>query len=391
MSYFSHAVLNNLPALLFALLHANYGLSFEQLGRLVFINFGTRLLIDGLAIRLADKIGYRACLISAHIFAALGLLLFSGLPAVLPQEHVLLGLSLTMVVFSAGGGLIQVLISPIINQISDQLPPGAMILLHSTYPWGTVITIAVTTLALWLTPEHLWHVIPIAWMVIPLITLWGFITAPMAEPRMSETPTMTLRELSRMPSFWTTCGLMPLAGMTEAGMAQWGSVFIEKALMFPKIMGDLIGPMVASLIMATIRMTFPRWSKKLPLEKVLRVAAAGSAVCFAAAALIPRPVFALAAITCSGIFIAMLWPGTVLRSAERFTNGGTPMFGMLSLGGDIGAAAGPWIIGVVSDRASLHGGMLSGALFPLGYLALLLVDQRNSKKDERNKHIDRLG
>ncbi|MCL2194942.1 MAG: MFS transporter, partial [Oscillospiraceae bacterium] len=385
LSYFSHAVINLLPSLLFALFTRHYGLSFEQLGRLVFINFGTRFVVDILGIVLADRLGYRKCLVAAHGFAALGLLMLGGLPQRLAVDHVYTGLMLTMVVFAAGGGLIQVLVNPIVNEVAGQLDESALILLHSTYPWGCVMTIVVTTVALHVTPEQLWFLIPFAWMAMPLFTLYRFATTPMVEPRMRETPGISLRQLMRTPGFWTTALLMPFVGMTEAGIGQWSSVFIEKALGFPKIVGDLIGPSVASLIKAIIRMTHPRWSQKIPREKLLLVGSFGTMLCFVGAALLPHPVLGLLAITCTGFTIAMLWPGVLQRTAQRFPDGGTALFGSLSLGGDMGCAVGPWIIGAVAgpdpeDITRLRAGMLTGALFPLAYFIILRVDQRREKK-----------
>jgi len=388
MSYISHAVLNNLPALLFALLSRNFGLSHEQLGRLVLINFATRFVIDIMAIRLADKVGYRRCLVTAHALATLGLALFGVLPMLLPNHLVYTGLSLTMVVFSAAGGLIQVLVSPIINQISGHLGPGAMTLLHSFYPWGTLITIICTTIALQFTPDHLWYVIPIAWTIVPLITMRGFATAPMAEPRMLEQPSQPLRELARDHGFLLAVGLMVTAGMTEASMSQWAPFFVERGLGVSRMVGNLVGPGIASLIKANVRMTYGKWEHKFPLERLLRVAAIGSMLCFAGMALIPHPALALAACTLSGATIAMIWPGTVHRSAERFPRGGTAMFGMLALGGDMGAASGPWTLGAVGDRAPEGNNrwFLTGALFPLGYLTLLLIDQIKQKRKYLNSN-----
>jgi fucose permease len=310
--------------------------------------------------------------------------MLGGLPQLLPVASVYTGLMLTMVVFAAGGGLIQVLVNPIVNEASGQLDESALILLHSTYPWGCVMAILGTTVALHFTPEQVWYLIPFAWMATPLYTLYRFATTPMIEPRMRETPGIPLRQLLRTRGFWTTALLMPFVGMTEASMGQWSSVFIEKALGFPKIVGDLIGPCVAAIIKAIIRMTYPKWAHKFPREKLLRIGSFGTMLCFVGAALLPHPVLGLAAITCTGFTIAMLWPGVLQRAAQRFPSGGTALFGSLSLGGDMGCAIGPWIIGAVAgpdpeDVTRLRGGMLAGALFPLAYFITLLIDQHRNK------------
>jgi len=395
LSYFSHAAINYLPPLLFALLSRNYGLSFEQMGRLVFINFGTRFAVDILGMVLADRVGYRKCLVVAHASAALGLLMLGGLPQVLALGNVYTGLMLTMVMFSVCGGLVQVLINPIVNQAAGQLDQSALILLHSTYPWGSMLTIILTTIALHFIPEHVWYIIPFAWMVLPLYTMYRFATIPMIEPRMSDTPGMPLRQLVRTRGYWPNILLIVFVGMTGGGVGQWSSVFIEKALGFPKVMGDLIGPCIAALLNALVRMTYPKWVHKLPLERLLRIASFGMVLCYVGAVLLPVRGLALLALTFTGMFLAMMWPGVLQRAAQRFPGGGTALFGSLGLGGDMGAAVGPWIIGAVAgpdpeDITRLRGGLLTGALFPLAYFITLLVDQRRNKKLKEFDHVNQV-
>jgi len=382
LSYISHAVINNIPALLFALLSRSYGLTFERLGRLVLINFAMHLMVDVLAIRLADKIGYRACLIAGHLAAAMGLVLFGALPLLLPGELTYMGLCLAVAVFSFGGGMIQVLISPIIDQISGSMAAGAMTLLHSFYPWGQMLTIVFSTIALRILPESLWYAVPIAWSVVPLVTMAGFAASPMAEPRMKEN-LQSLGELAHMKGFWLAVGLMSFAGATECSMAQWSSLFAEQGIGVSKLMGDLLGPCAIALIMALIRMFYGKWESKFPLEKFLIFGAVGSAVCFATAALSKNAALAMAACTMLGVTISLLWPGSVHRGAKQFPNGGTGLFAMLALGGDVGCSIGPWLLGFVGDRAGLHIGFFGGAAYPLGFLALLLMSMR--KKSETPK------
>ena len=379
LSYVSHAVINGLPALLFTVLASRFGLGYERLGRLVLINFVTHLAVDALAVRLADKVGYRRCLVAAHFTAALGLALFGLMPGWLPRELTYAGLCLAVAVFSVGGGLIQCLVSPVISRIN--VSAGAMTLLHSFYPVGSVATILLSTIALRLLPEGLWYALPLAWTAVPLLTMAGFATAPMAEPRMNQAPSQPLRELARSRGFWLAVGMMSFAGATEASMGQWAPLFAEQGIGIDNVLiGNLLGPCVSAVIMAVIRMTYGKWERVFPLEKFLVFAAAGSAACFALAALSKNQAFALAALTLSGVAIAMLWPGTVHRGARRFPRGGTALFGMLAAGGDLGCSLGPWLLGVVGDRTQLRFGMLAGAAFPLGFLALLLVERKGREK-----------
>ncbi len=384
LSYASHAVINNLPALLFTLLTRDYGLDYERLGRLVLINFVTHFVVDALAIKFADRVGYRGCLIAAHLFAALGLALFGFLPLALSEERIYAGLCLAVAVFSIGGGLIQVLVSPVVDQISGHIGAGAMTLLHSFYPWGTVITVICSTVALQLLPDPLWYAVPLLWMALPLVTACGFATAPMAEPRMREenkgiSGLLSLRELMRTRGFWPAVGLMAFAGATEASMAQWSSAFAEREIGVNKLTGDLLGPCVCALLMALIRMTYGKWEHKFPLDRFLLCGAVGSATCFAVMALSPNPAVALVACTLSGLTISMLWPGTVYRSAADFPKGGTGLFGMLALGGDLGCSVGPWLLGAIGKASALKFGILTGAAFPLGFALLLLAERKRCR------------
>jgi len=378
LSYVSHAVINGLPPLLFALLMDRFGLGYERLGRLVLINFVTHLAVDALALRLADKVGYRRCLVGGHAMAALGLALFGLLPGWLPEGHTYAGLCFSVAVFSVGGGLIQCLVSPVINQIS--VSAGAMTLLHGFYPAGSVMTILVSTLALRLLPANLWYVLPLAWTVVPLLTMAGFAAAPMAEPRMSAAPSQPLRELARSRGFWLFVGMMVFAGATEASMGQWAPLFAARGIGVDPVTGNLLGPCVSAVVMAAIRMTYGKWERFVPMRRFLVATSALSAACFAMAALSGNRAIALASLTLSGIAIAMLWPGTVHRGAEGFSRGGTALFGMLAAGGDFGCSLGPWLLGLVSDRTGgMRGGMLAGAAFPAGFLVLLLVERRGGR------------
>ena len=387
LSYISHAVLINLPPLLFALLSRGYGLNYERLGRLVLINFVTQLIVDGLAARLADRVGYRRCLVAAHLLAALGLALFGLSPLLLPRHMVYTALCLATVISSAGGGLIEVLVSPIVDQVSGHLGAGAMTLLHSFYCWGQMLTVIVTTAVLRFLPEPLWYLVPIAWAALPLATMGGLAAAPIAEPRMSDTPSMPLGQLLRRGAFWLAMALMVCGGAAEASMAQWISMFSEKGLGISKLAGDLLGPSVFALFMAVIRMFYGKWESKFPLEKFLLWSALGCVGCFLTAGLSRSPALALAACALTGIMVSLTWPGILHLTARKIPRGGTGLFGMLALGGDVGCSFGPWLLGVVGDSGGgLRASMLTGAVFPLGLLALLLVRRKinNSQQTTAN-------
>ncbi|MCL2299523.1 MAG: MFS transporter [Firmicutes bacterium] len=372
LSTVTQAVLVNMPPLLFTLLARDYGLNMERLGRLVLINFVTQLTVDALAARLADRVGYRRCLVAAHLMAALGFALYGALPSLLPGELLYGGLCFATVVFACGGGLIEVLVSPIVNQISGHLGAGSMTLLHSFYCWGQVLTVVITTLLLRVLPGARWYIVPILWVAVPLATTYGFAVSPMAEPRTSGTPSIPLPRLLRSGPFWLAVGLMAFGGASEIAMAQWASMFAEQGL-GDKLLGDLLGPCLFAVLMAVVRMCYGKFENKVPLEKLLRWSAVVCVACYLTAALSKSPILALAACALTGASIALMWPGILHRSAERFPGGGTGLFGMLALGGDVGCSLGPWLLGFIGDRAGLKAGLLAGAVFPAGFLGLLLA------------------
>jgi len=375
LSTVTQALIVNLPPLLFTLLARDYGLNLERLGRLVLINFVTQLIVDAIAARLADGIGYRRCLVAAHLLAALGFALYGIFPSLLPRGMLYGGLCFATVVFSAGGGFIEVLVSPIVNQISGHLGAGAMTLLHSFYCWGQMLTVVVTTILLRFLPGPLWYAVPLLWTAVPLLTTYGFATAPIAEPRMSDTPQIPLSKLLRSGPFWLAVGLMAFSGASEVAMAQWASLFAEQSA-GSKLLGDLLGPCLFAVFMAIVRMFYGKFESKFPLGKFLLWGAVACAGCYLTAALSKNAALALAACALTGATVALMWPGILHTSAERFPGGGTGLFGMLALGGDVGCSLGPWLLGFIGDRAGLRTGLLAGAAFPVGFLILFLAGRR---------------
>lgn len=372
------AVVVNLPPLLFALLSRCYGLNLERLGRLVLINFITQLTVDGLAAHLADRVGYRRCLVAAHLLCAAGLVLFGAFPLILSGSSLYRGLCLATVVFSAGGGLIEVLTSPIVDQISGHLGAGAMSLLHSFYCWGQMFTVILTTLALRFLPEALWYAVPLAWAALPLLNMAQFATAPLAEPRAGKA--LPLKSLLRSGPFLLAMGLMIFSGASEIAMAQWMSMFAEQGIGVSKLVGDLLGPCVFALLMAVVRVMYSKWENRFPLDRFLLWSAVGCMACYVAAALGRNAALALAACALTGVTVSLMWPGILHKSARQFPEGGTGLFGLLALGGDFGCSTGPWLLGLIGDRRGLRGGLLAGTAFPAGFLALLLVARRRGKE-----------
>lgn len=376
--YVTQAIVNNLAPLLFIVFQTRYGVSLEMLGRLVLLNFATQLCTDLVAIRLAPRFGYRALLVLAHVLAATGLVLLSVAPLVLPWPYA--GLSCAIVVYAVGGGLLEVLVSPVVDALPA--PPrgkaARMSLLHSFYCWGQVAVVAGTTLLLAWLGQATWYLLPLIWAVVPLANLVGFLRVPVpdAVPETARTP---LRTLFGAPALAAALVLMLCAGAAELTMSQWASLFAERAIGVSKLWGDLAGPCLFAVFMGVGRIGYGVWGARIPLAPALAASGALATACYLLAAVAANPVAGLAGCAACGLAISLLWPGTFSLTAARFPLGGTAMFALLAVFGDAGGAIGPWLSGAIADlvagdggRAGAGGdgsalriGLLAGAGFPI--------------------------
>jgi len=382
IGYIVQAVTVNLVPLFFVIFQKKFGISFEQIGRLVLLNFSTQILTDLLSVRWADRLGTRKCLVLAHLCCAVGLVGLSVFPRMMPPY---LGLAVSTVIYAVGGGLIEVLISPVVESLpsdgslSSSTKSAAMSLLHSFYCWGQLGVILITTLTLRLTGENLWWVFPLFWAVIPAANLFSCLICPLPEIGGGE-KSMGLSALLHNRMFWLGLLLMASAGASELAMSQWSSLFAEKALGVPKMMGDLLGPCLFALLMGMGRVGYAKMGDKFSLEPLLLASAGLCIVCYCLTVFVHLPFFSLMGCAVCGLSVSLMWPGTLSMTAKRFPGGNTAMFGLLALFGDVGASLGPWMAGVVSDYvASLKGvaawGAIHGGLLPeqLGLKAGLLA------------------
>ena len=327
--YGVQAVINNLAPLLFVVFQDRFAVSLEEIGRLILINFGTQLFVDWLAIRFVDRIGYRKALVIAHLFSAAGLLCLGLLPMALPSPYI--GLVIAVMLYAVGGGLIEVLISPIVDSLPGDAKASAMSLLHSFYCWGQVAVILLTTLGLPLMP--------------PL-------------PEEEKTP---LRKLFSSRVFLVAMLLMLCAGAAELSMSQWSSLFAEKGLQVPKMVGDLLGPCLFAVLMGAGRTLYGFFGQRLKLKPTLMASAALCVACYALTVLAENPFLSLLGCALCGLSVSLMWPGTLSLASERYPGGGTAMFGMMALTGDLGASIGPWLSGLVSDAAQKAGAVVRWA------------------------------
>ncbi|WP_066366123.1 MFS transporter [Herbidospora mongoliensis] len=372
--YATQAIVNNLAPLLFIVFQTAYDLPLEMLGRLVLLNFGAQLITDIIAVRYVDRIGYRGPLVLAHVMAAAGLILLAVAPFLAPTPY--LGLCIAVVVYAIGGGLLEVLVSPVVDALPtpQEGKAAAMSLLHSFYCWGQVAVVAGSTLLLAGIGRESWYVLPLVWAVVPLANLVAFLRVPMPETVPDEHRT-SLMSLFKTPAFVTAMVLMLAAGASELTMSQWSSLFAEEGLGASKVWGDLAGPCLFAVLMGVGRIVYGLFGERIPLVPAMVGSGVLATVCYLVACLSANPVLAFAGCALCGFAVSLLWPGTFSLASARFPLGGAAMFGVLAVFGDLGAAVGPWTAGAVADSTGggLSTGLLAGIVFPVTVVVGSLV------------------
>jgi MFS family permease len=346
LGIFVQAVSSNITAILFIPLMTLYGLSYVHLGLLVGINFTTQVGVDIIASRLVDRYGFRKFVLPADILAIIGLVLFALSPFIF--ENVLVGLIISTIIFSGSCGLLEVMLSPIVNAIPHDEKGGAMALMHSFYAWGQVATIVITSLFLFVFGVQNWQIIVLLWAIVPLINFLMFLAAPFPNV-VPEEHRQTMRQLLMRPFYLFALLAIFGGAATELVMGQWASTFTEKVLELPKLTGDLLGMTGFAILLGVGRVIYGRAGSKMKMNNVLVAGSAVAIACYIVVALSPVLAVSLAACALCGLAASLLWPGTLVITAERYPLAGAWMFAILAAAGDVGAAVGPFATGVVTD------------------------------------------
>lgn len=382
--YVTQAIVNNLAPLLFVIFQEQYKLSYEMVGRLILVNFTTQIIADIAAARYGDRLGYRKAVIIAHLFCAIGLILLGTLPLILPTSY--LSLAFAVVIYAIGGGIIEVLISPIVESLPGEAKTSAMSLLHSFYCWGQVGVVLMTTLLLRLIGTQYWYCLPVLWSIIPSINVFNFARVPLQDP-VPETKRTHGKQLLVTSGFWLALLLMLCAGASELTMVQWSSLFAEQGLGLPKVMGDIFGPCLFAVLMGVGRTLYGWYGKSVQIEKALLASGILCATSYAITVFSPYPLLSLFGCALCGLSVSLMWPGTLSLTAARIPDGGTIMFGLLAIFGDIGASVGPWTAGVVSDLASSSSivltpeqGLKAGLGFSMIFPVLIIIGMLSVKR-----------
>lgn len=380
----TQAIAANFAPLLFLTFKSTYGISLEKIALIPFVFYLTQLLIDFAATKFADKIGYRTCVTASQVLSAFGLALMVILPDIFPVPF--MGILISVVFYALGSGLIEVLVSPIVEACPFENKDGMMSLLHSFYCWGAVGVISGSTLFFAVFGIENWKILTLIWALVPLVNTFNFITCPI-ERLLENGESLSIRKLLSLPLFWLMILLMICSGASEATMAQWASAFTESALGVSKTIGDLAGPCLFAVFMGISRMLYGKMSEKLDLTKTMLLCGMMCAVCYLLASLSPLPFLGLAGCALCGMAVGILWPGTISLSSQKCPKGGTAMFAFLALAGDLGATVSPAMVGSISEMAggNLKIGLLIATIFPILSVVGLFVLNRTINKAPHQK------
>lgn len=375
----TQAITANFASLLFLTFKESYGLSLEKISLIPTVFFLTQLIVDFAATKFVDKIGYRICIVASQIFAGAGFILLAVLPEVLTDPFT--GILLSVALYAVGSGLIEVLVSPIIEACPFENKNGMMSLLHSFYCWGVVAVILGSTLFFVIFGVENWKILAVLWSIVPLVNAFNFISCPI-EKLTEEGESMGVGRLFKTPVFWLMVVLMICAGASEISMAQWASAFTESALGVSKTAGDLLGPCLFAMFMGISRALYGKFSKRLELSSAMLFCGIMAVACYLLATLTDSAAIGLVGCALCGFAVGIMWPGSLSLSAQKCPKGSTALFAFLALSGDLGGTLGPAMVGTVSERTggNIKVGLLSTVIFP-ALLAVSVIVLRK-KKDE---------
>ncbi len=379
LGFITQAITANFAPLLFLKFHTDYGIPLGRIALIPTAFFLTQLLIDVFCARFVDAIGYRRSIVISEIASGLGLAGLAVLPDLFADPFA--GIMICVVVYAVGSGLIEVLVSPIVEACPFEHKDAVMSMLHSFYCWGSVGVILLSTLFFSLFGIEHWKWVACIWALIPLYNIFNFATCPI-ERLTEEGKGMTIRSLFATPVFWAAILLMVCAGASELAMAQWASAYTEAALGFSKTVGDLIGPCMFAVTMGICRVIYGKHGPKMNLSRFMIGSGILCLCCYLLASLSANPFAGLIGCVFCGFSVGIMWPGTISLISPRLPQGGTAMFALLAMAGDLGGAFGPSLVGTVTQQAgdNLQTGMLAGSVFPLVLVITLIIMNRRLDK-----------
>ena len=367
IGYITQAAVNNFSPLLFVMFNSVFGLSMLKISSLITVNFGIQLLIDLVSAFFIDRLGYKRSAVIAHFSAFAGMTLLGILPVIWADKYLAL---LIPTVFNAiGGGLCEVIVSPIVEACPTENKSGNMSLLHSFYCWGQLGVILVSTLFFKTAGEEKWNILAIIIALIPLFNAFYFMFVPV-NTLTPDGSGLGIRELLKTKAVYVFLLMMVCAGASEIAMSQWASAFAESGLHVNKAVGDLIGPAMFAAFMGVSRVLHAALSEKLNLGRFILFCSVLCLVCYITVAFSGSAAISLAACAVTGFSVGIMWPGVYSLAADKIRNGGIVMFSLLALAGDFGCISGPSLVGVISSSFGndFRRGFLFSAVFPLALI-----------------------
>lgn len=379
IGYIVQAIINTFPPLLFLVFQESYHIPLSQITLLVTFNFGVQLLVDLLSVGFVDKIGYRASMILAHILSAVGLILLTILPEALPSPFA--GILIAVMVYAVGGGLLEVLVSPVVEACPSDNKEKAMSMLHSFYCWGYAGVVLLSTIFFYTVGIRNWKILALIWAIVPVCNAFVFTKVPIASLMEDGEKGMSLKELFGMKVFWILFIMMVCAGASEQAVSQWASAFAEKGLGISKTAGDLAGPMAFAILMGTSRVFYGKYGDRIDLNRFMAYSSCLCILAYLGVSLLPVPPLSLAACAVCGLSVGIMWPGTFSKASAALSRGGTAMFALLALGGDVGCSVGPTVVGLVSDAMgdNMKMGILAAIVFPIVLLGGIFLCRKMSR------------
>lgn len=374
LGFITQAICANFAPLLFLTFHKNYQISLGLIALIPVAFFFTQLVVDIFCAKFVDKIGYRVSIVASEAFSALGLISLAFLPEIFPPEKAFTGIMISVILYAIGSGLIEVLCSPIVEACPFENKEKTMSLLHSFYCWGWLGVTLISTILFTLIGIQNWKIIACMWALIPIYNIYNFATCPI-EKLVDDGKGMKILELFKTPIFYVACILMICSGASELSMAQWASAFVESGLGFSKAVCDLAGPCLFAATMGISRVFYGKLGEKVELSKFMIGSGILCLICYILASLFQNPIIALTGCITCGFSVGIMWPGTLSIASQKLPSGGTAMFALLAMAGDLGGAIGPGTVGMISQKLgdNLQAGLFVGSIFPIILIIFLVI------------------
>lgn len=374
------AVVNNFAPLLFLTFQAQYGIELSKITVLITANFFIQIFVDLTAVLFVDRIGYRASTVLAHAMCATGLIFMTILPEILPSAFA--GLLISVFCYAVGAGLLDITINPIVNSCPSTNSNQLLCLLHSFYCWGSVAAVGISTLFFALFSTDNWKIMSLIWAILPIVNAVMFTRVPIAPVVGEDEEKLSIKDMLKTKAFWIFMVLILCAGSSEQAVSQWASTFAEKGLGVSKTVGDLAGPMLFSVLMGVSRVIYGKFGDKIDLDGMMIFSGALCMASYLLIALSSSAVLGLVGVAMCGFSVGIMWPGTFSKASAGIKGGGTAMFALLALGGDLGCSSGPTFAGIIASAFGddLKKGILCAIFFPALLTVLTIFTKRRKAK-----------